>query len=55
LGEIEHIMLPDNALIDEDIDLEATNSLGISGLNSYYALSKIDKHPYVRVNEVPKF
>jgi len=55
IGEIEHLIIPDNAVVDGDIDLEATNSVGISGLNSYYSLTKIDKHPYVRVNEVPKF
>ena len=55
IGEIEHLIIPDNAVVDGDIDLEATNSVGISGLNSYYSLTKIHKHPYVRVNEVPEF
>ena len=55
IGEIEHLIMPDNAIVEGDIDLELTNSVGISGLNSYYALKKIEKHPYVRVNEVPKF
>lgn len=55
IGEIEHLILPDTAIVNDDIDLEATNSIGISGLNSYYALSKIEKHPFVRVEEVPEF
>ncbi len=55
IGEIEHLILPDTSLVDDDIDLEATNSVGISGLNSYYSLNKIEKHPYVRVYEVPEF
>ncbi|WP_159023638.1 flavin reductase family protein [Formosa sp. L2A11] len=55
IGEIEHLIIPDNALLNGDIDLEATNSIGISGLNSYYTLKKIENHPYVRVNEVPEF
>lgn len=55
IGEIEHLILPDTSVVDDDIDLEAANSVGISGLNSYYSLSKIEKHPYVRVNEVPEF
>ena len=55
IGEIDHLIMPDNAIVEGDIDLEATNSVGISGLNSYYALKKIEKHPYVRVSEVPKF
>lgn len=55
IGEIEHIILPDNSLTNDDIDLEKTNSVGISGLNSYYELKKIAHHPYVRINEVPNF
>jgi len=55
IGEIDQLILPDASLVDDDIDLEATNSVGISGLNSYYSLSKIEKYPYVRVNEVPEF
>jgi len=55
IGEIEQLMFPDDAIVDGDIDLEATQSIGISGLNSYYSLKKIAKHPYVRINEVPEF
>lgn len=55
IGEIEHIILPDNSLTNDNIDLEKTNSVGISGLNSYYELKKIAHHPYVRINEVPDF
>lgn len=55
IGEIEHLILPDTSIVDGDIDLEATSSIGISGLNSYYSLHKIEKYPYARVNEVPKF
>lgn len=53
IGEIQHLMVPDSALINGDINLEAANSVGISGLNSYYSLKKIVSHPYVRVNTVP--
>jgi len=55
IGEIEQLIFPDDAIVDGDIDLEATNSVGISGLNSYYSLKKIAKHPYVRIEEVPNF
>jgi len=55
IGQIEYISFPDSVMNDGDIDLEAANSVGISGLNSYYTLKKIEKHPYVRVNEVPDF
>jgi flavin reductase (DIM6/NTAB) family NADH-FMN oxidoreductase RutF len=55
VGEIEHLILPDIAIVDGDIDLEVTNGVGISGLNSYYSLKKIGSFPYVRVQEVPEF
>lgn len=37
------------------IDLAAAKATGISGLNTYYALNKIDNFPYVRANEIPDF
>lgn len=55
IGEIEHLIFPDDASVDGDIDLEVTKSVGISGLNSYYSLKKVAKHPYVRIDEVPEF
>ncbi|QDO94544.1 flavin oxidoreductase [Formosa sediminum] len=55
IGEIEYLKLPDHALNTREIDLETTHSVGISGLNSYYTLKKIETHPYVRINEVPEF
>ncbi|CAM4334659.1 flavin reductase family protein [Zobellia nedashkovskayae] len=55
IGEIEHLILPDDAMIDGGIDLEITKAVGISGLNSYYTLKKIENHPYARLNEIPEF
>jgi flavin reductase (DIM6/NTAB) family NADH-FMN oxidoreductase RutF len=55
IGEIEHLLFPDAAMVDDDINLEASNGVGISGLNSYYELKKIARYPYVRVSEVPEF
>ncbi len=56
IGEIEYLILPDSAVNeDDDINLENTNGVGISGLNSYYSLKKIARYPYVRVHEVPEF
>lgn len=55
IGEIEILILPNNALLEGDIDLEATNGVGISGLNSYYSLKKIASYPFARFNEMPKF
>lgn len=55
IGEIVHLIIPDEAVIDGDVDLEASNGVGISGLNTYYDLKKIVSYPYVRLNEVPEF
>ncbi len=55
IGEIEQLSIPDTAFVNDDIDLEQTKSLGISGLNSYYELKKVASYPYARVSEVPKF
>jgi flavin reductase (DIM6/NTAB) family NADH-FMN oxidoreductase RutF len=56
IGEIEHLFIPDEAINEEyEIDLEKSNTVGISGLNSYYSLQKIADYPYARVNETPGF
>ena len=56
IGEIEHLIIPDNAIDDNsNIDLTSSNTVGISGLNSYYNLKKIAEHPYARVKETPEF
>ncbi|WP_158977808.1 flavin reductase family protein [Cellulophaga sp. L1A9] len=56
IGEITSIILPDASFNNKEyINLEEINSVGISGLNSYYSITKIADHPYARVNEVPKF
>ncbi|MDE0771686.1 MAG: flavin reductase [Salibacteraceae bacterium] len=56
VGEIQHLVIPDNALDETGyIDLEKAESIGISGLNSYYKLQYLDSFPYARVEEVPMF
>lgn len=55
IGEIEHLLLSDVEMNTGDIDLEQTNSVGISGLNSYYEVKKIAQYPFVRLGEMPKF
>jgi len=55
IGEVQQLIIPDAAIIDADIDLEASNSVGISGLNNYYSLKKIGTFPYVDVDKIPKF
>lgn len=56
IGEIEELITPANAFsTEDDINLESSNSIGISGLNSYYSLTKINEFPFVRLSEVPYF
>ena len=55
IGEIQKLIIDNSAMVDGDIDLEASNSIGISGLNSYYELKKIAQFPYARIEELPKF
>lgn len=55
IGEIGELLLPNTDSINEDIDLQYTNAVAISGLNSYYSLNKLDQLPYMRLNDVPNF
>jgi flavin reductase (DIM6/NTAB) family NADH-FMN oxidoreductase RutF len=55
IGEIEHLVLPDTTITDDEINLEHTQSVGISGLNSYYEVKKVGQYPYARIADVPQF
>jgi flavin reductase (DIM6/NTAB) family NADH-FMN oxidoreductase RutF len=56
IGTVELIVLPDNSINDlGQLDLAAYSCAGISGLNTYYGLNKLDSFPYVRTNEIPDF
>lgn len=56
VGQVEHLYLPHESLSKEGyIDLDAQNSTGISGLNTYYTLQKIGSLPYAQPGETPQF
>lgn len=56
IGEVEFLNLSDNSVNElGQIDLEHSQTAGISGLNLYYSLEKIAEFPYVRENEIPNF
>lgn len=56
IGEVEHVCLnPDSWDEEGHLNLEQLGSAGISGLNTYYSLKKIDTFPYARVAEKPDF
>ena len=56
VGSIEHIVVPEEAVLPGlHLDLGKYNAAGISGLNSYYRLDKLDQFPYARTQELPDF
>ncbi|WP_299219191.1 flavin reductase [uncultured Aquimarina sp.] len=56
IGEIKHLIIPERIIGDHlDLDLSVTDTIGISGLNTYYALEKIAEYPYARAAEIPDF
>ena len=56
VGKIEHIFINDKFLENDfTLNLEETNSVGISGLNHYYTNKKLMDLPYARLTENLKF
>ena len=55
IGEIIWIRFPEAFWVDGDVDLEKSQSIGISGLNTYYSLKKEGWFPYARKEETPDF
>jgi len=56
VGEIQHLVVPDASIEEQGhINLTTINNVGISGINSYYALNKIAQFPYARPEELPFF
>lgn len=56
IGNVETLIINDNLINNlGQIDLEIAKSTGISGLNTYYSLQKLETFPYVRENEIPIF
>ena len=52
IGRVEQLYAPDSAIHNNgNIQLELLNSVGVSGLNTYYSLNKIAEYPYARVND----
>ena len=56
IGQIEHLILPDE-IIGEDgnVDLEAVETVCVSGLESYSKVGKLARFEYARVKNVPDF
>lgn len=56
IGAVELIELPD-AMVNKEgqLDLSSEAIVGISGLNSYYALEKLNSFPYAKHDDIPEF
>lgn len=55
VGSIQSVHLPDNAIDDAGmIDMEGIEAAGVSGLNTYYKLSKMASYAYARVGQFPQ-
>lgn len=53
IGRIIMLSLPDDFISEEGyVDLELAGSAGLSGLNTYYSLTKLDTFPYVNREDV---
>lgn len=49
IGKIEHLLLPDDVMEDDGhIALEKMNSVAIGGLDTYYAVEKLDRLAYAK-------
>jgi flavin reductase (DIM6/NTAB) family NADH-FMN oxidoreductase RutF len=56
IGSIEHLHVDELALEENgQINLQKLDTVGIGGLNSYYALNQIGQFPYARKTELPEF
>ncbi len=56
IGQVEHIIMKENYIGDNGgIDLNASGTICISGLDTYHHVNKIISYPYARPENVPKF
>ncbi len=56
IGEIEHLILPQNALLENgNVNLNAVEDVCISSLDTYHEVVEIAQFPFARPNNLPKF
>lgn len=55
IGSIQIASVPDEVNEDGHLNLERSDAIGISGLNSYYTVKKTSYFPYARPEDVPPF
>lgn len=56
IGEIEHIVLPENAWLESgNVDLNTVGDVTISALDTYHRVEKIETLPYAKTSNLPDF
>jgi flavin reductase (DIM6/NTAB) family NADH-FMN oxidoreductase RutF len=56
IGQVEHIFAADKIVSKNGyIDLEEAETVGVSGLNTYYTFKRYREFPYARTSEFPLF
>jgi flavin reductase (DIM6/NTAB) family NADH-FMN oxidoreductase RutF len=55
IGEIEHLVVPDNWVLEDGQVALETEAVGVSGLNRYCSLNPLADFPFARPEEVPDF
>lgn len=56
IGRIELLEVPEFVMkANGKLNLEQLQTAGISGLNTYYKMERLEEFPYVRTEEVPNF
>jgi flavin reductase (DIM6/NTAB) family NADH-FMN oxidoreductase RutF len=56
IGEIEHLILPENALLENgNVNLNAVEDVCISSLDTYHEVKEIAQFPFARPNNLPEF
>jgi len=56
IGDVVLVALSDELLNEKGrLRLEQYNAVGVSGIDTYYALEKLDSFPYVKLDQIPDF
>ena len=56
IGQIEHVFLPEHVVLDKgNLALDETAAVCVSGLDTYYRVSKLAQFPYSKTTNLPNF
>jgi flavin reductase (DIM6/NTAB) family NADH-FMN oxidoreductase RutF len=56
IGQIEHIIIPEDLLTEQgNISLDSAANVCVTGLDTYYRVSKLAQFPYAKTSQLPIF